>query len=105
MAVVTTTCENCGASLEGRREGKRYCDVTCRSAAWHRRHPDRGHHGGTLTESEGNVYRASGGAQTDGRPRRPSRDGRGVRLYVLPEDDEARILAKVRAARGGAAIG
>jgi hypothetical protein len=97
------TCEFCGSDLEGRREGTRYCDVSCRSAAWHRRHPDRGHHRETPTEAEGNVYSASTDAQTNGRRRRQSRDGRGVRLYVVPEDTEARILAKVRAARGEAA--
>ncbi len=103
--IAIATCENCGASLEGRREGTRYCHVTCRSAAWHRRHPERGHHGETPTESEGNVYRASPGAQTNDRPRRLSRDGRGVRLYVLPEDDETKIIAKVSAAREGGATG
>ena len=58
QAVNTTACENCGADLEGRREGTRFCDVTCRSAAWHRRHPERGHHGETPTGAEGNVYSA-----------------------------------------------
>lgn len=97
------TCLYCGASLKGRREGTRYCDTTCRSAAWHRRHPERGHHGLTLTEPEGNVYRASTEVSNGRRAPRPSRDGRGVRLYILPEDNEAEILIKVRAARGGTA--
>ena len=105
QAVNTTACENCGADLEGRREGTRFCDVTCRSAAWHRRHPERGHHGVTPTEAEGNVYTASTEVSSGRRPRRPSRDGRGLRLYVLPEDTEAQILAKVRAARRGAPPG
>jgi hypothetical protein len=102
QAVNTTTCENCGADLEGRREGTRFCDVTCRSAAWHRRHPERGHHGETPTEAGGNVYTASTEVSNVRRTRRPSRDGRGLRLYVLPEDTEVQILTKVRAARGGA---
>ena len=99
----TLTCEFCGASLEGRREGTRFCDVSCRSAAWHHRHPERGRHGETPTEVEGNVYRApTGPQQAGGGQRRPSRDGRGVRVYIVPEDSEAKILAKAKAARRGA---
>ena len=98
----TSACENCGTSLQGRRAGTRFCDVTCRSAAWHHRHPERGHHAETPTEAEGNVYSAARSAQTNGRSRRASKDGRGVRLYILPEDDEATIIAKAKAARGRA---
>ena len=83
----------------------RYCDVTCRSAARHDRHPERSHHGETPTGAEGNVYRAPTGPQTGGGLRRPSRDGRGVRVYIVPEDSEAKILAKAKAAREGGATG
>ena len=105
MYQAASTCEFCGASLEGRREGTRYCDVTCRGAAWHLRHPGRGHQGETPTEAEGNVYKAPTGPQTGGGLRRPSRDGRGVRVYIVPEDSEAKILANAKAAREGGATG
>ena len=69
------TCRYCGASLEGRREGTRFCDSTCRSAAWHRRHPERGHRGETPASVEGNVYRASLSA-SDGQQAAPPKQGR-----------------------------
>ena len=39
------------------------------------------------------------------RTRRRPRADRGVRTYILPEDNEAQILAKVSAARRGGATG
>ena len=89
-------CAFCGASLIGKRRDARYCSDHCRYESWASKHPQR-----LSTASVEPQPRASNGTAL----RRPSRDGRGVRLYVLPEDDEAEILAKVRAAREGAAPG
>jgi hypothetical protein len=80
-------CGYCGASLEGRRARTLYCCDAHRLAAW------RGRTAGTTPETPGNGYSALS--------RRPSRDGRGVRVYVLPEESDAAVLAKVEAARSG----
>jgi hypothetical protein len=85
-------CENCGASLEGRRTDARHCSDWCRYESWARKHPQR-----LSTASAGSE--TPSGIGTAKAPRRPSRDGRGVRVYVLPEDNAEAILEKVRAAR------
>lgn len=61
-------CLDCGASLAGRRRGTRFCDATCRSRYWKRGH---------TRKPARNV---------SARPRRPSRDGNGTRIYVTAED-------------------
>lgn len=103
--VVTGSCENCGASLECRRQGTRFCDGSCRAKAWLRDHPERDYRTKRGASPRLNVTSRLSEPSNNGKAparRRLSRDGRGVRLYVLPEDDEAKILAKVSAARGGA---
>jgi hypothetical protein len=90
--VNAAVCAYCGTSLEGKRRDARYCSDRCRYESWARKRPQR-----LSTASREPEARSSNG--TAKTRRRPSRDGRGVRLYVLPEDDEAQILAKVRAAR------
>jgi hypothetical protein len=93
---VPLACEHCGTSLEGRRRDARYCSDRCRYESWAREHPQRLSTASTKPETP-----SSNG--TGSAHRRLSRDGRGVRPYILPEDDERRILLKVRAARGGTA--
>lgn len=34
-------CERCGASLEGRRKGAKFCDASCRHSAWEKANPAR----------------------------------------------------------------
>ena len=89
-------CEYCGASLQGRRRDARHCSDRCRYESWAKRHPQRLSTASTASENP-----SSNGKRVA--PRRLSRDGRGVRIYVLPEDDMQSITAKVRAARGGTA--
>jgi hypothetical protein len=93
--VNTRSCEQCDASLDGRRSDARYCSDRCRYESWERKHPQR-------LSTASTAHQTLSGNSTGSAPRRPSRDGRGVRVYVLPEDDEATILAKARAARGDA---
>jgi hypothetical protein len=76
---MTRLCRYCGEPLaRERRKGTRYCDDLCRSRK----------HRGIAPETVGHGSR------------RPSRNGRGVRPYILPEDGSQEILAKVEAARG-----
>lgn len=101
-----TACENCGASLEGRRQGTRFCDSSCRATAWLQDHPARD---SRTRRDSARPLNVTNGSQTPSRNgsdpalRRLSRNGRGVRPYVLPEDDADLILEKVAAARGGTA--
>ena len=83
------TCEFCGADLTGRREGTRYCNVSCPSVARYRRHPDRGHRGVNPHRGRGKhlqrlhqgLRRAQGTTPEQGRarsaPLHPSRRHRG----------------------------
>jgi hypothetical protein len=87
-----TGCQHCGASLDGRRRDARYCSDRCRYESWAKKHPQRL---STASVEPGPPSR-NGTSH-----RRPSRDGRGVRVYVSPEDDGDLILEKVAAARGG----
>jgi hypothetical protein len=91
-------CRHCGAPLVGKRRDAQYCTDGCRNASWYRTPRQRLQR---LVSPQTEPETPAGNGTAKAR-RRPSRDGRGVRLYVLPEDDEAQILAKVRAARGGA---
>lgn len=80
-------CRHCGKSLAGKRRNARYCDSTCRAEATHVRHGRRAPLDKTLRSA------ASG-------HRRASRDGRGVRIYVTPEETagwvEGIVLGSVR---------
>lgn len=55
-------CHHCGASLAHMRADALWCGDACRKAAQRSGRPDKG------------------------RTRRPSRNGRGVRVYLTPED-------------------
>src|SRR5829696_9185064 len=98
-------CGYCDITLNGRRKGTRFCDSSCRAKAWLRDHPERDYRTKKRSSPRLNVTSDLSEPSNNGSGparRRPSRNGRGVRLYVLPEDTEAQILSKARAARGGA---
>jgi hypothetical protein len=93
---VAAYCEGCGASLEGRRKDCRFCSDACRVEAWRTRNlPGTGF----VTVSTAPVGSQTPSSSSTPPARRPSRDGRGVRAYVLPEDSREAIIAKVEAAR------
>jgi hypothetical protein len=64
----------CKRSLEGRRSDCLYHDDHCRFRVWSREHPQR-----LATASVKPQTSSSNG-------RRPSRDGKGARLYLTPDD-------------------
>lgn len=75
------SCDYCGTSLEGRRRQARYCNSTCRAEACKRRKaglsPTRSSNGKKPLQTVGT------------KPRRPSKDGRGTRIYFTPEEIRA----------------
>lgn len=62
------SCEFCGATLSKRRRDARFCNESCRSSAWKR-----------SRQTRPETFR-----------RRKSRDGRGVRVYLTPEDFDSK---------------
>lgn len=71
----------CGASLDGLRADALYHSDACRKRAKRTPSPDKA------------------------RKRRQSRDGRGVRIYIAPEDTNLTIDLKVAAARRRMKVG
>jgi hypothetical protein len=71
-------CARCGTSLEGRRANTRYCDASCRFAAWLERHPEqREQRVATIR-----AWRAGERAR-----KRPGAHGeRGARIYFTAAD-------------------
>lgn len=78
-------CEECGAPLQGFRKQARFCSGACRAEASRRRR----------SVEEEKPHRT---AQDNSR--RPSRDGKGVHIYVTLADflDDERLAEKLKAA-------
>jgi hypothetical protein len=78
-------CRYCGGPIpDGRRLDAFYCS-DLHKGRFHRFGPAK-------TATHGNPGKPAA-------PRRPSRDGLGVHVYILPDDSAAAILGKVQAAR------
>jgi hypothetical protein len=85
-----SSCEYCGASLECRRQGTRFCDGSCRAKAWLRDHPERDYRTRRRSKPRINVTSGPYEPSTKGTGpahRRPSRDGR-----EYPLDFEGPVL-------------
>ena len=77
-------CANrCGHLFEPTRSWQRFCSQECRWQKW------------IADQIERRITRSSA---VSGAIRRPSRNGKGTRIYVTPTDTDERILAKARAA-------
>lgn len=78
-------CGWCESSLEGRREGAKYCDDRCRAKAWKRANRSIAGQGTGVTV--GTVADESRTPSSNGRvPRRSTRDGKGTKLYLLSHE-------------------
>jgi hypothetical protein len=88
-------CAYCGDPIpNGMRLDARFCSALCRGRSHRRSSPE--------TATNGHAAKREAAPRP---ARRPSRNGRGVRVYVLPEDSNRAILAKVEAAMQEARIG
>lgn len=86
LATERRRCRYCGEDIpDGKRLDAEFCSDLCRG----RNHRD------IPPETATNGFPGKRQA-----PRRPTREGRGVRPYILPEDSPSQILSKVDTARG-----
>lgn len=75
-------CEDCGKGFWTKNAQARFCSDTCRYLAWDREHPR------TPVKQP---YNGSAGGK-----RRASRDGKGTRLYLTPDELMALALGSIR---------
>jgi hypothetical protein len=87
--MVHRTCAFCQEPIpDGKRWDARFCSDLCRGRNHRGISPD--------TATDGNGGERAGSRRP---ARRRSRNGQGVRLYIVPADTNATIIAKVTAAR------
>ena len=65
-------CEECGKGFYTKQKNARFCRDKCRFRAWDREHP---------REPAKQPYNGSAGGK-----RRASRDGKGTRVYLTPDE-------------------